>query len=549
MSRRNLTVDEAMQRASRLAEKGKTQEAAQLYEEVLRASPDHKKARKALRALRPEAAARTRLTEADFQRVATLMSQRKLDAARTEIQRLCRLHPDEPALHNLRGVILSRRGNRDDALDAFREALRLEPAFAEALNNLASVLADSKRYGEALGCYQELVNRGQADADVYANLARALRGDGQSEKAEEALRRAIALRPLFPDAYNDLGNLLNDTGRHDEAIAAYEQALQMAPTHATALRNLGQSLGKMQRHNAALTIYRQLLEIRPDDLQALRGMAQSLAAIGQRSAAIGRYEEILKRDPGDVVSKLLLAALRGDTPAAADPGYAKAVFESYAANFEAHLTATLEYRLPEHIPALLEKLDGEDAWYSRALDLGCGTGLLGAQVRSYCDNLTGIDVAEAMIAKARQKAVYDRLIVGDMKATLEAEEGLFDLVLCADVLVYVGELQRLFHAVRQRCHPGCSFLFSTELLGAEQVAELGARSSAGASATDSGLTGKSEGGNDYRLLPSGRFAHSDAYVKRCAGETGFSLRHSEHLPLRKDRGSWLTGGLYVLSAV
>lgn len=520
MSSPKLTLDEAMQRASRLAEKGQIREAAQLYQQVLNARPDHKKARKALRALQGRAPARAQLTQADFERVAALVQANKLDAAKTEIQRLCHLHPEQPALHNLQGVILKRRGEGDAALAAFQEALRLEPAFAEALNNLGATLSEQKRYREALGCYQELVNRGQADAEVYANLARALRGAGQRDNAEEALRRAIRLRPLYPDAYNDLGNLLNDEGRHEEAIEAYQQALQMKPQHKAALGNLARSYSAMQRHVPAMEAFRALLEIAPQDVAALRGLAQSLAAVGQRTAAIERYEEVLQKDPNDGVSRHLLTALRGDTPQAAAPGYAKAVFESYAANFEKHLTASLEYGLPQRIPALLEQLDGEDAWYPKAIDLGCGTGLVGTQVRSYCEMLLGVDVAEAMLEKAREKAVYDQLLAGDIEAVMLAQTDRFDLVVCADVLVYLGDLLPLFQAVQSRCNRGASFVVSTELL---------------------------EDG-DYRLLPSGRFAHGDDYVRRCADAAGLSVRHSDHIPLRKERGDWLTGGLYVLSA-
>jgi predicted TPR repeat methyltransferase len=249
-------------------------------------------------------------------------------------------------------------------------------------------------------------------------------------------------------------------------------------------------------------------------------MANALNVMGQRTAAAERFEQVLSINPDDPIARHFVAALHGRTPSAADPRYARAVFDSYAANFEEHLTGTLSYDLPSRIPDLLEKLDGENAWYSRALDLGCGTGLVGAQIRSYCDYLAGVDVSEPMLRKAMEKAVYDKLLRGDVVAALKAEEEPYDIVLCADVLVYLGDLAPLFQAIGETTAPGGTVLISTELLP--------------------------EG--DFALRTSGRYAHSDAYIAHCAEAAGMRLRHQEHVPLRKEQGDWLTGGLYVLVA-
>ena len=59
--------------------------------------------------------------------------------------------------------------------------------------------------------------------------------------------------------------------------------------------------------------------------------------------------------------------------------------------------------------------------FGAVLDLGCGTGLAGAAIRPFCDWLVGVDLSPAMIAKARQKGLYDRLEVGEIGAFLAAE--------------------------------------------------------------------------------------------------------------------------------
>ncbi|WOJ92670.1 tetratricopeptide repeat protein [Congregibacter variabilis] len=512
-----MTASQALERAALLAKAGNVDEAKRLYAQVLSAEPGNKKAKKGLKAL--TGSSKATLSPADFDRVARLVNAGKLDAARADINKLCRLHPEQPALHNLRGVVLSRLEESEHAIDAYKSALSLEPGFSEALNNLATAFTDLKRYKEALGCYQELVNRGQADAEVYANLARALKGAGQADNALEALRRALQLNPLYTDAFNDLGNVLNDMGKHDDAIKAYESALSLEPTHRKALLNLSRSLSGMSRHNEALMGYQEILDLDPMNEAALGGASNTLQALGREQEALEYLQKILKLRPDDKTAKHLVAAISGQNVSRGDAAYARAVFEGYAANFEKHLTESLEYSIPGKIPSLLEKLDGENAWYSQALDLGCGTGLVGAQIRSYCEHLTGVDVAPAMLAKAEEKAVYDALTTNDVSAMLSSDESRYDLIVCADVLIYIGALDEVFKRVAQRSNPGVRFVLSTELLE----------------------------GQDLKLQKSGRFAHSSDYVQRCAKDAGLTLLHKEQIPLRKERGEWLPGELFVFT--
>lgn len=517
MARTPMTTEEALREAGKLAARGQAEEAARLFDAVLRRDPGNKKAKKALRALQRRT--RTALTQADFERVEALMSSGRLDAARSEAQRLCRLHPDQPALFNLLGVVLARSGKGEDALDALHRALELEPAFDDARTNLASVLKDCGRHLEAVRCYQELVHRGVQSPELYGGLAKALRGAGMLDDALEAGRRALRLKPAFPDALNDIANVLNELGRHDEAIEAYQRALAIDGRHARALLNLGRSLYALRNYQGALATLRRYLALEPDDKAALRLTAHAMLGIGQSTAAAEILERVLSLDAEDRVSRHLLGAISGRGGPAGDPEYARAVFDAYAARFEAHLTKTLGYSVPEQIPRRLQALDGENAWYERAVDLGCGTGLVGTQLRSFCSHLTGVDVSAAMIEKAKEKAVYDELVVSDVIGWLRDGKDRYQLLLCIEVLLYIGALDGFLEAARQRMEPGARLVFTTE----------------------------QEEGSSFTLRTTGRFAHSDAYVHECARRAGLSVLHGETLSLRKESGGWLEGGLFVLT--
>jgi len=517
MTQRRMSSSEAMREAEKQAARGDIEEATRLYNAVLTQDATNKKARKGLRDLQRRTQAA--LSSADFERVYDYLRAGRNDAARSEVQRLAKLHPRQPAIHNLRGAVLVRLDSREEAVEAFTTALNLEPGFNDALSNLASVLSGLGRYPESLNCYQELLKRGPQTPELYNSLGITLRSARRYDDAVESFSRALRLRPAYPDALNNLGNVLNDLQRHDEALDAYTQALGIDPAHRGALLNRARSLLPLGNNNAALADLRTHEEHYGDSLAALNLASYALLGIGQRTAAREKLEALLRLDPKNSSARHLLGALGGDAPRLADPAYARTLFDEFAARFESHLTERLEYHLPAQLPGILKRIDGEDAWYERALDIGCGTGLVGAQVRAFCSELIGVDVAPAMIEKASEKAVYDELAAVDISSWLDSTRASFDLIISADMIIYVGAVDELFRKLAAHMNPGARLIVSTE---------------------------RSEE-TDLVLRETGRYAHSDAYMRRCAEEAGLKVTATSQINLRKERGEWLEGGLFVFT--
>ena len=111
---------------------------------------------------------------------------------------------------------------------------------------------------------------------------------------------------------------------------------------------------------------------------------------------------------------------RGDAPGALPQAYVARLFDDYAPRFDKHLTKNLGYRAPALIAEALSAV-ASGRRFASALDLGCGTGLMGEALRGRVDRLTGVDLSAAMIAKARERGVYDELVVGDAAAMLGRE--------------------------------------------------------------------------------------------------------------------------------
>jgi predicted TPR repeat methyltransferase len=219
----------------------------------------------------------------------------------------------------------------------------------------------------------------------------------------------------------------------------------------------------------------------------------------------------------------MLAALEGSNPDAPPADYVRALFNDYAGRFERELTHDLGYRVPQHLRAMVVGLDKAAGArrFTRALDLGCGTGLSGVAFKDVADEIVGVDLAEAMIAEARPKKLYSALFameIGAYLASNDAKRKPFDLVIAADVFIYVGKLDPVFATIAERMGPDGLFVFSAEDGGTE----------------------------DFVLRASGRYAHGAGSIERLAREHGFKIRARETIAIRKATDGNVGGFAFVL---
>ena len=155
-----------------------------------------------------------------------------------------------------------------------------------------------------------------------------------------------------------------------------------------------------------------------------RRLGSRLAKRGRSSATSTPRREAFRMslvaDPADAQGATARLALigRARRAAALPQAYVARLFDDYAPRFDAHLTKNLGYRAPALIADALSAV-APGRRFASALDLGCGTGLMGEALRGRVDHLTGVDLSAAMIAKARERGVYDGLIVGDAAALLD----------------------------------------------------------------------------------------------------------------------------------
>lgn len=303
-------------------------------------------------------------------------------------------------------------------------------------------------------------------------LVRALDGDGQTAEAVALASDTAALHPEIAEAALAYGAVLLSAERPAEAIAALQRALRLEPDNSEARFLLG---------------------------------AAWLEA-GEAEQARAAFAALPQDDP-DVALMLAEADAMQARPRS-DAGYVRHLFDQFSADYDQRMLGTLAYQAPQALREMaglvLPGMTG-----LAVLDLGCGTGLSGAAFKDRAAHMTGLDLSPSMIEKAAERGVYDNLLIGDIESGLG--DGIYDLVLAADTLVYIGDLETVFAAVFIALKEEGYFLFTTE----------------------------AKDGEGFELGPKRRWRHSESYIREIAARHGFEImgfmactpRHEAHEPV------------------
>jgi predicted TPR repeat methyltransferase len=218
---------------------------------------------------------------------------------------------------------------------------------------------------------------------------------------------------------------------------------------------------------AAADLLTQALERAPAFASAWFALGE-IREDGDRAGAIAAFRAALSADPIDRHGVALkLARLGAADPAAAmTPAYVRSLFDQYAPHFDEALVAGLGYRGPALLREALRAAAAarrRPFHFARALDLGCGTGLVAEALRAHCDAIVGVDLSPAMAAAARRKGVYTDVVGGDMIDFIAAEaESSCDLIIAGDALVYLADLAPVCRAAARALSADGLFAFTVE---------------------------------------------------------------------------------------
>tara|TARA_B110001450_G_scaffold203396_1_gene192866 strand:- start:842 stop:2353 length:1512 start_codon:yes stop_codon:yes gene_type:complete len=423
---------------------------------------------------------------------------------------------DAEAHNNLANTLLA-LGKIKDSEISYRKAISLKPDYAKAHSNLGVILQEIGRLKEAEACHKKAIILKTDYAEAHYNLGVTLKELGKLEETEECYRQAITLKPDYVEAHNNLGVLLEELERLDEAEASYRKTIMINPNFAEAHSNLGVILNKRGLLEKAELSYRKAIILKPDFANVHYNLGGLLIKLNKLEEAKVCLEKAMELKPNYSEAKHIFAALTGETTNSAPREYIENLFNNYAINFDHSLVDKLEYKAPKKITEII-LAKHQNIKLGSVLDLGCGTGLLGDEIRKYCSKLEGIDLSKAMLEKAKTKNKYEKLKNIDIVEYLSTEDLNFNCFISTDVFVYIGELSEIFHLIKSRNKIKGKFIFSTEHTNKE----------------------------GFILKKSGKYSHSKEYIESLCEKFDYKLSHFEKINLRKDKDKFIIGGLYFL---
>src|ERR1700736_227883 len=262
---------------------------------------------------------------------------------------------------------------------------------------------------------------------------------------------------------------------------------------------------------AAADLLLQATELAPNFISAWFTLGDIREKLGEREPAIAAFRQARAADPGDRHGAgLRLMRLGAEQVAAMPQAYVQVLFDQYAPRFESSLVGDLGYRGPALLFRAVLSVRAaarKPAFFKRAIDLGCGTGLAATAFAKGVDHFIGIDLSPRMIERARLTGLYAELEVGDMAQGLRSrQDASADLILAADAMVYVSDLAAILAEAKRVLAAGGLLAFTTETHRGDGV-----------------------------IIGEGlRYAHSAAYVRASVEAAGLKLSLLEDLSARNE---------------
>ena len=194
-------------------------------------------------------------------------------------------NPRDPDILHLLGVLLSQRGEYDDAVAHILAALEIERDSVRFLSSLSQVYFRAGKLGKAVAVLEEVVGRQPDSFQGFSDLGAVLQESGELERAIAAYQRSIELNPRLAIVHFNLGTALKLRGDTTDAISCVEKALALDPSQASFAATLAGYYLEAGKPDTALRACKTCLALAPRNLTALTFMSIALDRLGDREGA------------------------------------------------------------------------------------------------------------------------------------------------------------------------------------------------------------------------------------------------------------------------
>jgi len=425
---------------------------------------------------------------AQLKRIEQDISENRLEEAAQQLNQLAKAAPRDPRLFLLGSRMAEAAGNLDGVLLAARKAHELAPQWPVATIHLAQVLAKRGESQEAI---------------AVAGLA---------------LKQAVAQATLNAELLSAAVSVARRFRQHTQALEWLHQADRFFPGDPNHRHQIALSMIDLRDLDGGIGLLTELIEETPGHPMLLSDRLRACVRAKKFDLAVVDGEALLAIDPNNKEWQFLLDVARGKTPESMPESTVRNLFDNYAAGFDQSLVVQLRYKLPRDVAALIHQWHPDNQ--GDVLDLGCGTGLLGACLGPIQGVVVGVDLSAEMLAQAARHGVYDKFHQVNVLDALQATPAdLYHVIAALDVFVYIGDLESVVSDAHRILVPGGRFVFSCE---------------AGA-----------EDGPDFAMHQSLRYTHRRSYVQRLLEQSGFQEVQIDDRVIRYEAGQPVQGLLAV----
>ncbi len=406
-----------------------------------------------------------------------------------------------------------------NAIHTFKRALKINANDFQTLSNLASSLKEDSQYESSEKYFKQSLQIQPNQPDALTNFGLLMQTNAKLDDAIELHQTALKYQPEHPNALYNLAYALNEKGEYQASLEIYDKVVKAMPQHVRALCDIAHIFGKLKQAQNALPYLQRAIQLSPNDEHAHLNLGITHRMLDQFDLAESSFNETIRINPNNNTAKYYLAIMKGDSSISSSPDeYVQELFDGYAETFDNQLIEQLQYKTPELIGEMAKKhLDISKKY--KILDLGCGTGLAGIHLQDISEHMIGIDLSSKMLKKAEERNIYNELITTGIEQYFETHDFQPDIILSADVFVYIGDISTIFKQVSTTIEKNGLFVFSTE---------------------DSSET------DTFMLRDSGRFAHNEKYIYSLARENDFELLDTQKTIIRYEADEPIHGQVYLL---
>ncbi len=232
-----------------------------------------------------------------LQSLRTLIDESTWPSVLIEIKELTKKFPNSATLKNIEGDAYFHLHEFNNAIDSYKQVLRLDPHRAEIYFNLG-VLAELKRNLDlAIQYFQQGINLKDNFSICHYKLGNSFYFKGNQKAAIENYNEAIRINPGYAEAYAGKGAIYKEKGQILEAIASYRAAVSIKPEWTEVKNNLGLALLENEDLNEAIRHFRECIDSRPDYIQGYNNLGLALKQKGYSHEALKIYRKALEIQP------------------------------------------------------------------------------------------------------------------------------------------------------------------------------------------------------------------------------------------------------------